>query len=584
MTIDFRNTNTVWASVVVETLVRLGLARAVICPGSRSGPLATAFAQHPQVEAIPVLDERSAAFFALGLGQWSRKAAAVVCTSGTAGANFFPAVIEARESQVPLLLLTADRPPELRHCHAGQAIDQAQLFGNYPNWQVELAVPSLELSQLAYLRQTLVQAWERTLMPVRGPVHLNCPLREPLFPRAEVQAQAFAEGFPNHSFFEHLVPSRVNPSSIEDLGVLLDCFQGWQTCRAGIIVVGCAQPECPPTFCEDVAWLSQALNWPVLADVLSPLRNYHYLNPRLVSTYDLIVRQHYWAELLVPQQVIQVGELPTSKELRLWFQGTQPQRWVIDPGDQNLDPLHGPTRFLRLHLGQLVKALRLQKPVASLPSAYLQQWQTAETQARQFLDTELAAISDLQAPKLAWLMPQVLPEGTPIFIANSMPVRDLEWFWPLGDRRLRPFFNRGANGIDGILSTALGIAHDAHQASILVTGDLALLHDANGFLLRHQFQGHLTIVVINNNGGGIFEMLPIAEFDPPFEAFFATPQGVGFTQLCAAYQVPYHRIQDWRDLQQQLTDLSSVGIRVLEIPTDRKREAQWRQGCFAENW
>ncbi|HEY9844648.1 MAG TPA: hypothetical protein V6D03_00460, partial [Candidatus Caenarcaniphilales bacterium] len=178
--------------------------------------------------------------------------------------------------------------------------------------------------------------------------------------------------------------------------------------------------------------------------------------------------------------------------------------------------------------------------------------------------------------KAAWLLSQTLPPETPLFIANSMPVRDVEFYWQPGNTRVSPFFNRGANGIDGNLSTALGIAHHA-QSSVMLTGDLALLHDTNGFLLRNKFIGHLTIVLINNNGGGIFETLPIASFEPVFEAFFATPQDVDFAQLCATYQVEYERINSWEQLTQRLNPLPTEGIRVLELPTDRKADTKWRQ-------
>ena len=201
MPIDFRNTNTVWASILAETLKRLGLTTAVICPGSRSTPLTIAFAQQNQIETIPVLDERSAAFFALGIARATGRPVVLICTSGTAGANFYPAVIEARESRVPLLVLTADRPPELRDCHSGQTIDQLKLYGNYPNWQAELAVPSVDIGMLNYLRQTVVHAWERTLFPVPGPVHLNIPFRDPLAPLPQFDTNPLQSQFQLEDFF-----------------------------------------------------------------------------------------------------------------------------------------------------------------------------------------------------------------------------------------------------------------------------------------------------------------------------------------------------------------------------------------------
>ncbi|MEG3861671.1 thiamine pyrophosphate-dependent enzyme, partial [Microcoleus sp. herbarium12] len=214
---------------------------------------------------------------------------------------------------------------------------------------------------------------------------------------------------------------------------------------------------------------------------------------------------------------------------------------------------------------------------------YLQLWHNTETQVRQTIDQKLSTINNIIEPKIPWLLSQILPPATPIFIANSMPVRDVEFFWKPNNLQIKPFVNRGANGIDGTLSTALGVAH-RNQSSILLTGDLTLLHDTNGFLIKNKFVGHLTIVLINNNGGGIFEMLPVAKFDPPFEEFFATPQHINFAQLCATYGVEHEIIDDWELLKQKLFLLPNSGIRVLELPTNRRSDAKWRQdnlGKFA---
>jgi len=216
---------------------------------------------------------------------------------------------------------------------------------------------------------------------------------------------------------------------------------------------------------------------------------------------------------------------------------------------------------------------------------YLQLWHNTETQIRQTIDQKLSAIQNIIEPKVSWLLSQILPPGTPIFIANSMPVRDVEFFWKPNHLEIKPFFNRGANGIDGTLSTAMGIAH-RNQSSIMLTGDLALLHDTNGFLITNKFVGHLTIILINNNGGGIFEMLPVAKFDPPFEEFFATPQQINFAHLCATYGVEHEIIDDWEQFKQKLSFLPNSGIRVLELQTNRRTDAKWRQdhlGKFAKD-
>ncbi|HIK18111.1 MAG TPA: 2-succinyl-5-enolpyruvyl-6-hydroxy-3-cyclohexene-1-carboxylic-acid synthase [Leptolyngbyaceae cyanobacterium M33_DOE_097] len=572
MPLDFTNTNLLWTSVLVETLHRVGLTTAVICPGSRSAPLTIALACHPKIETIPVLDERSAAFFALGLARQQKRPVALVCTSGTAGANFYPAVIEARESRVPLLILTGDRPPELRECNAGQAIDQQKLYGTYPNAYYELALPTADFSHLRYLRQTVVQAWEQTMYPVPGVVHLNCPFREPLAPLPDGTAFSLDEA----TFFAHLSPRfpafDVVPGSLP--------ISQWLATPTGVIVAGVAQPTDPEGYCRAIAHLSQTLGYPVLAEGLSPVRNYASLNPNLVATYDLVLRQPELAKALAPEVVIRIGDTPTSKQLRTWLDATQPQQWVVEPSDRNLDPLHLPTTHLRTTVERLAASL----PAETAPmTPYLKRWLTAETTTRQSIYQTMTALDALVESKVAWLLSQVLPPETPLFISSSTPVRDVEWFWQPGDRQIQPCFNRGANGIDGSLSTALGMAH-RQRPSVMLTGDLALLHDTNGFLLRSHWQGHLTIVLINNNGGGIFEMLPISKFESAFEKYFATPQRVDMAQLCAAYGVEHLEIQSWAELQAKLQVLPERGIRLLEIKTNRKADAQWRHnnlGTFA---
>jgi 2-succinyl-5-enolpyruvyl-6-hydroxy-3-cyclohexene-1-carboxylate synthase len=550
MPIDFRNTNTLWCSILAETLQRLGLTTAVICPGSRSAPLTIAFAHNKKIETIPILDERSASFFALGIAKKSYLPTALICTSGTAAANFYPAIIEARESRIPLLIFTADRPPELRDCHAGQAIDQVKIYGNYPNWQAELAIPSASRGMLDYLRQTIVYAWERSQFPTKGPVHLNIPFRDPLVPVPDLAVEALETQFNPEDFFAGLEPIFAGESSTPPSPPLLrggeeSTMQQWQKCSKGIIIGGVAQPQFAEKYCSAIGQISKSLKWPVLAEGLSPVRNYAQLNPHLISTYDLILRNRELADKLTPEIAIQIGDLPTSKELRNWLDKTQPKRYIIDPSHHNFDPLHGKTIHLRTSVENLATILAEVPPlnksestlvpplskgglggVQTSPSnEYLQLWRNTEIQVRQTIDQKISAINNIIEPKVSWLLSQILPPATPIFIANSMPVRDVEFFWKPNHLEIKPFVNRGANGIDGTLSTALGVAH-RNQSSIMLTGDLALLHDTNGFLIKNKFVGHLTIILINNNGGGIFEMLPVAKFDPPFEEFFATPQDI----------------------------------------------------------
>jgi 2-succinyl-5-enolpyruvyl-6-hydroxy-3-cyclohexene-1-carboxylate synthase len=582
MMLDFRNINTLWASILAETLQRLGLNVAVICPGSRSAPLTIAFATNSKIESIPVLDERSAGFFALGIAKKSRFPVALICTSGTAAANFFPAIIEARESRIPLLVLTADRPPELRDCHAGQTIDQVKIYGNYPNWQAELAMPSPDMEMLGYLRQTIAYAWERSLLPTPGPVHLNIPWRDPLVPVPDLAVESLKSQFNIDDFFATI--KRFLWEEILTFTLLTKAeksiIETWHKCDNGIIIAGTFHSHNPEKYCRAIGRISQLLNWPVLAG-LSPLRNYAPPIPYLISTYDLILRDRQLTKQLTPEIAIQLGDLPTSKELRSWLNETQPKRYIIDPSHHNLDPLHGTTIHLRTSVENIAAIFPQIPPLVAVSpcpplGGILQLWCDAEVKIRQEIDRKMAAINSIIEPKVSWLLSQILPPQTPIFIANSMPVRDVEFFWKPNNLKIQPFFNRGANGIDGTLSTALGVAH-RHQSCILLTGDLALLHDTNGFLINNKFVGHLTVILINNNGGGIFEMLPVAKFDPPFEEFFATPQNVKFDRLCATYAIEHEIIDSWEKLKHKLNSLPNTGIRVLELQTDRRFDARWRQ-------
>jgi 2-succinyl-5-enolpyruvyl-6-hydroxy-3-cyclohexene-1-carboxylate synthase len=494
---------------------------------------------------------------------------------------------------VPLLVLTADRPPELRDCASGQTIDQQRLFGHFPTWYAELAVPEASLGQLAYLRQSLVAAWGNALRP--GPVHLNCPWRDPLAPVADGTAEPLRDSLDDRFFaavpaFSAPALSTAAPSDLP--------LERWRQCDRGLIIAGPAQPLDPLAYCEAVAHLAQYLGWPVLAEGLSPLRNYARLNPHLVTTYENLL-QHADRDDLVPDQVIQLGPLPTSKTLRQWLHATAPQRWVIDPLGANLDPLHGPTVTLPVAVEALAAAIAPgAEPAAPPPSTYLKTWLSADQAARHALDAALAKLDEPFEGKIPWLLAQHLPAHTPLVIANSMPIRDVEWFWPPGDRAIAPYCNRGANGIDGTLSTALGIAHGG-PPTVLLTGDLALLHDTSGWLSVPRLRGHLTVIVINNRGGGIFERLPIAAIADPdqptpgqpdssqptpgaletnlFETFFATPQTVDLNRLCAAYGVNYERVETWGQLVSGIGYLPDRGVRVLEVRCDRKQSHALRQ-------
>jgi 2-succinyl-5-enolpyruvyl-6-hydroxy-3-cyclohexene-1-carboxylate synthase len=422
------------------------------------------------------------------------------------------------------------------------------------------------------LRQTLAHAAGRALAPALGPVHLNVPFRDPLPPLPDNgAAERLAASIDWPRFFSQLTPSTAGIAVGSELPRIVPDVHG-------AIVVGPSQPGDVEGFVSALAEIARRLGWPVLADGLSPLRNHSARFPHLVTTYDVILRNEAAAERLKPEVVLCIGGWPTSKVLRAWLERSDATTWLVTERPDNRDALHGRTRSITLSVPALARLL----PEAIDVNGYQRMWTRYEQKARPALDARLAAESALFEPKAAWLLAQHLPPQTPFFVANSMPVRDVEYVWPPGDRGIRPLCNRGANGIDGTLSTALGTAHGGERPAVLLTGDLALLHDTNGFLLRPKFRGSLTIVLINNRGGGIFDHLPVAQFEPPFEEFFATPQEADFAKLCSAYGVEHVIVRDWVQFTTLISALPVKGVRVLEVNTDRKSDAARRKAWFGE--
>lgn len=559
--LDFRNTNTLWCSVLAETLVRRGVAQAVISPGSRSTPLTLALVQNQDIEAIPVLDERSAAFFALGLAKQTRRPVVLVCTSGTAGANYFPAVIEADESGTPLIVITADRPPEMRDCASGQTIDQQKLFGRFVNFYHEFAVPEATLPMLRYLRQTVVHAVGRAV--AGGPVHLNAPFRDPLPPIENESAKSLVA----HDWETFFATSAL----VADVRAAVAPGGSKTPARRGVVIAGNDWPH------ASIDRLAAALGWPVLADALSPARLQSGGAGTVVAAYDAILRDPRAAGALRPEIVVILGEVPTSKALRAWLASVDAETVYVTAKSDNRDSLHARACTWVVN-PESVEAL----PFAFEPAS--REWTAAWTRAEAAAQAVLARVANEAAFEGAFtrVITETLTSAQALFVASSMPVRDLEYLAPVRTDGPRVLANRGANGIDGTLSTALGLAHGGVPA-VLLTGDLALLHDTNGFLVAAKLKGSLTVVVINNNGGGIFGHLPVAQFNPPFEEYWATPQQVDFSKLCAAYGIPHTGVATPGELRERLrSQVGEPGVRVIEVRTDRTKDAATRQRLFAE--
>ncbi len=567
----FANLNDLWAATLVEALFRKGLTTAVTCPGSRSSPLTFAFARHPEIEAISVLDERSAGFFALGIARRSGLPVALVCTSGSAVANFFPAVVEASESGTPLLLLTADRPPELRDCSAGQTIDQTKLFGGYVRKQMELAVAENSLPLLRHLRQTVGSHFDRALGPDSGPVHLNIPLRDPLAPVAvdDFEPALSSDGFA--SFFSEANPPR--SASVTSMALDADHF----AVERGLILVGPEAPVGEERWLDNLARIADSLGWPLLSDALNPTRSHAARFANLICGYDFILRSKEARSELRPDRILVVGEFPTSKVLREWVSSLDIPITLVGKRLRNADPTHSRSTALLFDLetGEIEGTSRV-RPDGS----FLASWKSADSVVRNSLQKRMTNESGMFEGKLAWMLSSCLPKGSDLCVSNSMPPRDMEFYFAPNARGIRVRGSRGANGIDGILSTAIGVAHRG-RPTYLLTGDLALLHDSNGALLAKSLFGSLTILLVNNSGGGIFEMLPVSSFSDVFEKHFATDQEIDFSNWARTYGIAHRLVESWNEMKEELAAESS-GIRILEIRTDRKADSALRRKWFSE--
>ena len=558
--LSLSNINSAVGAFVFEVLARLGVELVVTCPGSRSTPLTFAASRNPRLETVSFLDERSAAFFALGYAKSKKKPVVIVCTSGTAVSNFLPAIVEAQISKVPLIVFTADRPFELRNCSEGQVIDQTKLYGNNVKQFFEIGVPEKDISYFNYLRQTLIHVVHRLMGADSGPCHFNFPFREPLAPEEGQSPVISAEQLKKLASVMIKLTEIAKPSLTTD-SLFLEKLSSH---RKGIIVVGTFEGAVSDAhFVKHLALIADKLGWPILADALNPVRNHSNSFAHLITHYDAFLRESQRSKDMIPSAILQIGKLPTSKILRSWIRDIDAQRFLFNETYDNIDPLHGCSIPLLGDLEFISEALEEYSP----DEDWLSRWDQVEKLYESAISEELDAIASSFEGKISKLLSTELPEGSAIMIANSMSVRYAESYWEKNNSKNRIFFNRGANGIDGTLSTALGLAHNGMN-TFLLTGDLAFLHDTNGLQFAKKLKGSLSIILVNNNGGGIFEFLPISKFDS-FEDYFATPQSVDYELLAQAFGIQYCKVNDIPDLRLRLKEVANKTIRIIEIVTER---------------
>jgi 2-succinyl-5-enolpyruvyl-6-hydroxy-3-cyclohexene-1-carboxylate synthase len=520
-------------------LPRCGITHACTSPGSRSAPLVLSLVREPGLVCVSHLDERSAGFFAVGLAKASGRPVVLACTSGTAAANYAPAVHEAREARVPLIVLTADRPPELRDTGAGQTIDQLGLYGTAAKSFLELDLPTATPEALRRIRRLACRAAWTAQDGRPGVVHLNVPLREPLVLSAPLPADDLVAARPDGAPWLDRIPTRPDGAPLELPG-------------RGVVVAGRDERGDPRAVTE---WAAAA-GWPLLADPLSGARR----GGSAVAHYDALLRVEGWGVAHRPDCVVRTGDLPTSKPLRAWLTGLDCPQVAVDPEAawQDPDAVVG-----AIHPGPLERL----RPAPSEPG-WLSTWRDADAAASRAIDSELG--DGLSEPRAAAELASALGPDELLWVASSMPVRDVETFAPVRADPPRVLSNRGANGIDGTVSSALGASLVA--STTLLTGDLALLHDVSGLIARRRLGLELRIVVLDNDGGGIFSFLPVAGEDDAFEEHVATPHDVDLERLAAAFDLPHVHATS-------LADLRRPGL--VEVRTTREENVALHRRVWA---
>lgn len=583
MSVDNGTRNLALATAFVDELARSGVRHACVCPGSRSTPLAIALARHPSIRIWVHVDERSAAFFALGMARGGRQPVALLCSSGTAAANFLPAVIEAHYSRVPLIVLTADRPPELRDFGAAQTIDQVRLYGGYAKWFVDMPVPELDAELLRHARSVASRAVATAFAGPSGPVHLNFPFREPLLPAEDIAPSLLKSIDQSRSHDLPYVSVGTGPRMLDSVRIATLGTELSIKAR-GIIVCG---PQDDPRFGRSVSRLAEALGYPVLADPLSQVRCGAHDLSLVVDSYDAFLRDEAIVKQFEPEVVIRFGAIPTSKPLLLFLKRFQDARHVLVDGDGGWrDPLlltsdvvHAdPVRFC----DELSAAVM--RPGST---GWSDSWRTIGRETRAAIADALAVEPDPFEGRVFAELAELLTDGGTLVSGNSMPVRDLDAFWPSNGRAVRFVSNRGANGIDGVVSRALGHAAVDDGPLVLVIGDLSFYHDLNGLLAAKKYGLRATIVVLNNDGGGIFSFLPqAAQVDAEtFEALFGTPTGIDTEQAARLYGASFSRPANWSEFRKSIAGgLANDGLTVVEVVTERARNvAQHRAVTAAVN-
>ncbi|MEY8458311.1 2-succinyl-5-enolpyruvyl-6-hydroxy-3-cyclohexene-1-carboxylic-acid synthase [Lactococcus ileimucosae] len=532
--------NNEYLAPLVDELYHLGVREAVFSPGSRSTALAMLFEEYGKYDTYVNIDERSAAFFALGIAKVQQRPVVLICTSGSAAAHYLPALTEAKHSRVPLILLTADRPNDLQFVGAAQTVNQSEYFGKFVNHYEELSRPT-EHNFWTYPRKVAQRAFAASVSIPSAAVHINIPISEPLIP--DLKAENYQKGRKKFSISK----GKISPQFIPEL--------------SGNVVL-LAGPDSSSDYQESLIKLAEKLQAPLLADPLSNLRKYEH--PNIIDSYDAFLAHPQVLKELKVDCFLQFGQIPVSKRvLQLITHNAAAEYIQIDPALEYRNPSQTTTQLVQTDVHTFCQEV----PALDSSSGHLEVWQKLQKKMRQKLQT----VEEERVPfegHYIQVLQALLPEKAQLLISNSMPIRDVDYFWRSQNSDVRLLGNRGTNGIDGQESTALGVSTNG-VPTVLLTGDLSMLHDMNGLIVGKTQQLNLTIVLFNNDGGGIFHHLA-QKGQPHFDYLFSTPHGLDFGGLSQLIGLDYHLVTDYQDFEKYFCQsIHSAGIHLLEIKTDK---------------
>ena len=577
------NRNNLWARIFIDQLAALGVQYACISPGSRSTPLTLTLSKNRKIKTFVHIDERSSAFFALGLAKASGKPVIIITTSGTAVAELYPAIIEAFQQRVPLIICTADRPSELIGTGANQTINQHNIFKNHIRWFRDLGLPSISDTGFHYLQKIAIKAYHISSIEDRGPVHLNFPFRKPLEPFSYTDDvnKSIYKIKPQRYVKSKSAKNETSTYFVKTSGRVIDELIKYDK---GIIIVG--PMEYDRELISRIKKLSVMLKFPVFADGLSQLRFSTSKKDRnTISNFNSILQSENFVNKHNPDVIIQFGRTPTSSTIEYFFSETTALRYLINHYGDLFDPTRNAKAILvvepKVFCESLISQLNSKK-FSRQKSDWIKDFLKAEEISNMIKDKLIERSKFPNEPSVIVEIFKSIPSGTNVFIGNSLPVRDLDNFLKNTSKQFTLHFNRGASGIDGVTSTALGIAV-RNKPTILITGDLSFLHDLNALSIAVKYSVPITIVVINNNGGGIFESLPIAQKVNRFREFFITPHNLELSGIIKSFGINYQLITGRSQLKSHLIkSLNKNAPSVLEFQTNAVKSVDLRNRYFYE--